>query len=277
MINQKLTEVANCAPLIKQMTGLDAAIAVWNTEGEVIAYFKSNKVNINFDVGYKDTDKNSNIHRVLRTGKPSYSKIPKEAFGQAFEGTATPIYDNGEIVGVVTYIYSSEVRDGIINNANALDESITNTNVSINSISENSITLSSNMNEIKTITDSIVDKVNDAIEIVTSIQQNAKLSNILALNASIESARAGDAGKGFAVVSDEMRKFSKASQEASDNISNSLNEITKSLREAKKHIDSSQEVVNDQATSINNLNSIFENVTETAKKTIDVCNKITCI
>ena len=80
MINQKLTEVANCAPLIKQMTGLDAAIAVWNTEGEVIAYFKSNKVNINFDVGYKDTDKNSNIHRVLRTGKPSYSKIPKEAF-----------------------------------------------------------------------------------------------------------------------------------------------------------------------------------------------------
>lgn len=277
MINQKLTEVANCAPLIKQMTGLDAAIAVWNTEGEVIAYFKSNKVNINFDVGYKDTDKNSNIHRVLRTGKPSYSKIPKEAFGQAFEGTATPIYDNGEIVGVVTYIFSSEVRDGIINNANALDESITNTNVSINSISENSITLSSNMNEIKTITDSIVDKVNDAIEIVTSIQQNAKLSNILALNASIESARAGEAGKGFAVVSDEMRKFSKASQEASDNISNSLNEITKSLREAKKHIDSSQEVVNDQATSINNLNSIFENVTETAKKTIDVCNKITCI
>lgn len=277
MINQKLTEVANCAPLIKQMTGLDAAIAVWNTEGEVIAYFKSNKVNINFDVGYKDTDKNSNIHRVLRTGKPSYSKIPKEAFGQAFEGTATPIYDNGEIVGVVTYIYSSEVRDGIINNANALDESITNTNVSINSISENSTTLSSNMNEIKTITDSIVDKVNDAIEIVTSIQQNAKLSNILALNASIESARAGEAGKGFAVVSDEMRKFSKASQEASDNISNSLNEITKSLREAKKHIDSSQEVVNDQATSINNLNSIFENVTETAKKTIDVCNKITCI
>lgn len=277
MINQKLTEVANCAPLIKQMTGLDAAIAVWNTEGEVIAYFKSNKVNINFDVGYKDTDKNSNIHRVLRTGKPSYSKIPKEAFGQAFEGTATPIYDNGEIVGVVTYIFSSEVRDGIINNANALDESITNTNVSINSISENSTTLSSNMNEIKTITDSIVDKVNDAIEIVTSIQQNAKLSNILALNASIESARAGEAGKGFAVVSDEMRKFSKASQEASDNISNSLNEITKSLREAKKHIDSSQEVVNDQATSINNLNSIFENVTETAKKTIDVCNKITCI
>ena len=57
---------------------------------------------------------------------------------------------------------------------------------------------------------------------VKVIQQNAKQSNILALNASIESARAGEAGKGFAVVSDEMRKFAKMSAEASDKISESL-------------------------------------------------------
>ena len=68
----------------------------------------------------------------------------------------------------------------------------------------------------------MVTKVDDAIEIVKVIQQNAKQSNILALNASIESARAGEAGKRFAVVSDEMRKFAKMSAEASDKISESL-------------------------------------------------------
>lgn len=276
-MNEKLREIANCAPIIKQMTGVDTAIAVWNKEAVVEAYFKADKININFDVGYKDEDKNSKINKVLRTGIPDYNKLPKEVFGQAFEGTITPIFDNGEVVGVVTYIFLSEVKDNIVDNANNLSASIIETDKSIESILENSKELSSNMNKVKEITDSVVTKVDDAIEIVKVIQQNAKQSNILALNASIESARAGEAGKGFAVVSDEMRKFAKMSAEASDKISESLGDIVKSLTKVKESVDTSKNMAVEQTDIINNLDNIFTDVSNKAAETIEVCKKITTI
>ena len=133
------------------------------------------------------------------------------------------------------------------------------------------------MNKVKEITDSVVTKVDDAIEIVKVIQQNAKQSNILALNASIESARAGEAGKGFAVVSDEMRKFAKMSAEASDKISESLGDIVKSLTKVKESVDTSKNMAVEQTDIINNLDNIFTDVSNKAAETIEVCKKITTI
>jgi methyl-accepting chemotaxis protein len=58
-----------------------------------------------------------------------------------------------------------------------------------------------------------------AIEaIVSSVQDLADQSNLLAVNASIEAARAGDQGKGFAVVSQEIKSLADESKEATDQI-----------------------------------------------------------
>lgn len=79
-----------------------------------------------------------------------------------------------------------------------------------------------------------VDNITQIVSIVSGI---AKQINLLALNASIEAARAGDAGKGFAVVAEEVRKLSEETNQAVSQINGSLTSFLTSVGEVVEGID----------------------------------------
>ena len=95
--------------------------------------------------------------------------------------------------------------------------------------------------------------LHEANMVIASI---AEQTNMLAMNAAIEAAHAGDAGKGFSVVADEIRKLSETSSEQSRNIGNQLTHIHNSIEDVVSVSEESSQVfasVSSQIQETNNL------------------------
>jgi len=82
--------------------------------------------------------------------------------------------------------------------------------------------------------DDISRQMNDASALLKDVSSIANQTNLLALNAAIEAARAGEAGRGFAVVADEVRKLSQHSNRFSDEIRSVVEKAQMDIAQAKQ-------------------------------------------
>lgn len=116
------------------------------------------------------------------------------------------------------------------------------------------------MDDMATQINDISDSIGSIAELINIINDIASSTNLLAMNAAIEAAHAGDAGKGFAVVADEIRKLAENTANNSNSISNSLRAMFDKIHNLTESSEKSNQVFNMVSIEVNNFLRAFNEI-----------------
>lgn len=111
-------------------------------------------------------------------------------------------------------------------------------------------------------------------EIIQVIDDIADQTNLLALNAAIEAARAGEQGRGFAVVADEVRKLAERTSGATKEIANMIKKIQKDTHEAVESINEGTSEVKSGSELTNKAGNSLKEIIHSSNMVIDVINQV---
>lgn len=137
----------------------------------------------------------------------------------------------------------------------------------VNELSEEFVSMSGSINSM--VQDA--DRINEVLNVIGSI---AEQTNLLALNAAIEAARAGEQGRGFAVVADEVRSLAARTQDSTSQINEMLGDLQSSSETVVTALNNTQYKFESTTKSTSKINTALGNIVDSISEIADITEQI---
>lgn len=270
----KIEHVIAIAPHLQEWYDQDISVFVVN-QVMVLTAYNNPRLNLGVQTGDSTEKYKSTVtYKVLQSGERTVAHVPKERsqFSIPYVAISSPIRDDGELVGVITIVISTEKYNALLEIGEEILSSVEEIYASAENLSAQSQELSATA---KTMDDETLHVNKDILhvsDITTAIKKISQQSNILGINASIESARAGENGRGFGVVAEEIRKLAEVTKDSAITIEQDVLEVQSSVNRLVESVSQLAVVSESQAQGATELTQALNQISLMAARLVKLGN-----
>ncbi|MEJ8764980.1 MULTISPECIES: methyl-accepting chemotaxis protein [unclassified Oceanobacillus] len=247
------------APYFQMLVNDDITIGIYDTE-KLLINIPAKTFSLNVAPGDPLLEGDI-IAKAIQENKSQAMVVPADLFGVNLVSRATPVHDeHGKVIGGVGVGLNVDKANKLSEIAGSLSNVINDVTNTVQEMAESVNELATNLSFVSEKANEVTDSVDLIDKVSTVVRDIADQSNLLGLNAAIESARAGEHGRGFGVVADEIRKMATNSKDNVQEIQNITSQIKSVIEDLDKDIQKVNLESTTQSASIEELTATMEEI-----------------
>ncbi|WP_088186093.1 methyl-accepting chemotaxis protein [Desulfosporosinus sp. FKA] len=268
----KIEHVVSIAPHLHEWYDQDISVFVVD-QNSVLACYNNPRLNLGVKTGdLIDKNDNTITNKVLQSGERTVAAVSKDKsmFSIPYIAISSPIRDNDQLVGVISIVVSTEKYNTLLELGEEILASVEEIYASAENLSAQSEELSATTKAMDDETLHVKNDITHVSDITAAIKKISQQSNILGINASIESARAGESGRGFGVVAEEIRKLAVTTNDSVRTIELDVFEVQSSVNRLVDSVSQLAVVSESQAQGVTELTQALNQISRMAEKLVSL-------
>lgn len=276
IVVNRLEELERSLPLIVDLFDegsffalTDLTHTIWEHNG---SHFDNDKVRFNSHRQLKSGDI---VHDILRNRKKITFDVPVEKYGHAFRFIGIPIFnEHNQVIGSLSVSKPIEVQVKLSEAADAVVNSTTSIAAAAEEMQASATEFEQHMTGLERAQKEMLEYTENTKKMLQMINNIAKSTRILGLNAGIEAARSGEAGKGFAVVASEITKLANQSAESVTEINDVMENLRQQVISISNTLKDTVEISTQQGLAISGITDSLERLTNVSEEVNTLAKKI---